>query len=253
MSKIEKPYAGMDARRVAKLSEAMRIAEVRALGSVPPEVGPDIIAAPARGPVRVFEGRAVYPKGEGEFELKPSGFAGRKSLRRADSFDVMTAKAARHKKSAPFSPSQVAIGRHYRDLVERHDAAGVKCASLEGAASRGGGSGGGFIEALLRDRDEIAELQRRIGAGAAMVVRRIRPSSRGSRLTITDRRLVDMVCLDEKTISDVLRGHGWAIKSALIRALNQSLCDALDRMAGPIARPRAGVVRYGSGCSPVWD
>jgi hypothetical protein len=217
-------------------TEAWRIAEVRSAGVVPEGVSSKICEAPARGPVRVV------------------GVAGSaaKALMRADVFDVMAAKAARHKKSAPFSPGQVAMARHYRDLVERHACAGMQCTSLE--TMSGGGSGGGcFMDAVLRDRDEIKRLHRRIGDGAALVVRRHRPSKRGSRASIPDRRLVDMVCLEDRSLSEVLEAHGWSVKSDYRVSLRKALSGALDRMAGPVFSGRVGVVTYGEGCVSLWD
>ena len=229
-----------------------RLAEVRALGFVPAEVGPEIPTAPARGPVRMVDMMASYPKGDDGFEVKPAGFLGRKTLRLADSFDVMAAKAARHKKPAPFTPAQVAMGRFYRNLVERHESAGVKCSSLESLSQRGGGgSGSDYMDAVLRDRDQISALQKRIGVGSAMVVRRIRPSGRGSRISIMDRRLVDIVCLEDGTITDVLRAHGWANDAKLRVALCKALAEVLDRMMGPVHRRGASVAHFCSGCLPV--
>ena len=235
-----------------------RLAEVRALGFVPAEVGPEIPTAPARGPVRMVDMMASYPKGDDGFEVKPAGFLGRKTLRLADSFDVMAAKAARHKKPAPFTPAQVAMGRFYRNLVERHESAGVKCSSLESLSQRGGGgSGSDYMDAVLRDRDQIGALRKRIGVGSAMVVRRIRPSGRGSRTSIMDRRLVDIVCLEDGTITDVLRAHGWvregeAAQAKHIKALQVALRDALDRMMGPVRCGGASVAHFGAGCVPVF-
>ena len=238
-------------QQVGKDAQA-RLAEVRALGFVPAEVGPEIPTAPARGPVRMVDMMASYPKGDDGFEVKPAGFLGRKTLRLADSFDVMAAKAARHKKPAPFTPAQVAMGRFYRDLVERHESAGVKCSSLESLSQRGGGGrGSDYIDAVLRDRDQISALRKRIGVGSAMVVRRIRPSGHGSRISITDQRLVDIVCLEDGTITDVLRKHGWAVNADLVKALNRGLAEVLDRMMGPVHRRGASVAHFGSGCLPV--
>jgi hypothetical protein len=238
-------------QQVGKDAQA-RLAEVRALGFVPAEVGPEIPTAPARGPVRMVDMMASYPKGDDGLEVKPAGFLGRKTLRLADSFDVMAAKAARHKKPAPFTSAQVAMGRFYRDLVERHESAGVKCSSLESLSQRsGGGSGSDYMDAVLRDRDQIGALRKRIGVGSAMVVRRIRPSGRGSRTSITDRRLVDIVCLEDGTITDVLRTHGWANDAKLRVALCKALAEVLDRMMGPVHRRGASVAHFGSGCLPV--
>lgn len=235
------------------MDEQARLAEVRAMGSVPPEAGPEIPTAPARGPVRMRDFMASYPKGEDGFEMKAAGFLGRKTLQRADCFDVMAAKAARHKKPAPFSPAQVAMGRFYRDLVEKHECAGVKCSSLESLSHSSASGGGDYMDAVLHDRARIAVLRKRIGSGSAMVVRRNRPSARGSRITIMDRRLVDIVCLEDGTITDVLRKHGWAVNSDLVKALSLGLSEVLDRMMGPVGRGCASVAHFGSGCLPIWE
>ncbi|NRB19951.1 MAG: hypothetical protein HRU33_20990 [Rhodobacteraceae bacterium] len=210
-------------------AERVRIDAVKAAGHVPPECGSEIPEAPARGAFRVFQPHQLYPEGAEGYSSKPAGYRGWSAIQRADAFDVMAAKAARHRKPSPFSPGQVQMGRHYRDLIERYESVGIKCSSLESLGS-GGGQGGGFIDAVLRDREEIDRLRRRIGTGSAMVVRRIRPSRRGSRVSITDRRLVDMVCLEGKTLSDVLRSHGWSIKGDLVKALSIALGEALCRM-----------------------
>lgn len=241
----------------SSIEEHARLAEVRAMGFVPSEVGPEIPVAPARGPVRMLDMMTSYPKGDDEFEMKAAGFLGRKTLQRADSFDVMAAKAARHKRASPFSPAQVAMGRFYRDLVEKHECAGVKCSSLEGLSRGGGGSGGDFMDAVLRDRDRIDVLRKRIGTGSAMVVRRKRPTDQRSRASIMDRRLVDIVCIEDGSITDVLRAHGWvregeSAQSKHIKSLQVALREALDRMMGPVRRGGASAAHFGSGCLPIF-
>ena len=66
----------------------------------------------------------------------------------------------------------------------------------------------------------------------ALAVRRIRPSDRGSRAGITDRRLVDMVCLGGEDLTAVLRAHGWFEDGKNRKALRLALCAVLDRMQG---------------------
>jgi len=217
-------------------AEAARIASVKARGAVPAACGDAIPEAPARGTFRMFEPLAHFPAGAaGDYVAKPAGYRGRKALQRADVFDVMAARASSNARPAPFSRSQVATGRYYRDLVERHASAGLQSSSIEAHRVGGSGQGGCFMDAVLRDREEIDRLCRRIGTGSAMVVRRIRPSKRGARVTIADRRLVDMVCLEDRSISEVLRAHGWSVKGDTVRPLQQALAQALDRMA-PVGR-----------------
>ena len=156
----------------------------------------------------------------------------------ADVFTAMMRDAlARHDASgsaaafvAPFAPGQIAMARHYRHLTERHSAGGVRCASIE--AGRGGGEGGGFMDAYLAEGRELAQLHRRIGEGEALALRRIRPSVRGSRSGIPTRALVDRVCLQDETLSAVLRAFGWAVCADHRDKLRGVLCAALDRMQG---------------------
>jgi len=269
-----------EAMRRARLmqdEEAARIAEVKAMGHVPKEVGPMVPEAPARGPVRMFDATKLYPKGEADYEAKPAGWKGRKTLQRADVFDVMLHKAkAAHTRAVakarnagkpeeewpvfvpPLSFGQMSMGRFYRDLTEKHTCAGVKCSSLESLSQSGGGTGGEFMDAVLRDRMRLDALHRRIGSGIAKEVRRIRPSETGSRATIMDRRLVDMVCLEDQNISDVLRAHGWvkdgqAAQSKHIKALRVALSKALNRMMGPRFMG-IKAADFGPACTAmIWD
>lgn len=224
---------GLSAEAWHEAEPAARLDALRARGEVPEACGSDIPVSPARGAFRVFEPVALYPKGEDDWEAKPSGYRGRKAVRLADAFDVMGAAASRKGRAAPFSPTQVAMGRFYRALFERYEAAGPRCASLETSGGGGGGGAGSYIDAVLRDRDRIEALRSRIGHGSALVVRRIRPSARGSRSTIFDRRAVDMVCLSDATCADVLRAHGWSVSGDTVGKIAQAVAAALDRMCGP--------------------
>lgn len=220
--------------------EAARVAAVYDKGAVPPECGPMIPHAPARGAFRVFEDFTLYPDGEDGWKPKPSGYRGRKTMARLDAFDVMQAKAGK----VLFSPGQVAMGRFYRALFEAHACAGIQCSSLEGRVDRGPGGGGEFIDAVLRDRERLDVLRARIGGGVAMQVRKQRPSDVGSRRLITDLKLVDAVCIHERTLADILKAHGWTKTGKSVAALRGALCAALDRMMGPHPRSRVQVVEF---------
>lgn len=231
---------------LAHLAAADRgAAAMLARAAVPDVCGSDIAAAPARGGFRVFRPVEIIPGSSGT--ARPAGYRApgeatfRCAIIGADVFDAMEAAAlrahlGRHGDEAGFAslftPGQAAMARDYRQLVERRAAGGIKCASLE--AGRGGVSGGEFIDAFVADGLRLAAIERRIGAGVALSVRRIRPSARGkqARGIITDRVLVDSVCLVGKTVTAVLRAHGWAKSSAHIDALRQALAAALDRMQG---------------------
>lgn len=231
--------------------EGARIDAVLASGHVPDGTCSDIPVAPARGAVRLVDGREMRATDAGGFVRVRTGHKGRKTMVRADNFDVMFERARARGKSAPFTASQVAMGRQYRDLVERWMSAGVKCSSVEALSSGGGGDGGGFMDAVLADRQRIDMLRRRIGDGVAREVRRNRPSRRGSRKSITDRRLVDMVCLEGCSLSDVLQRHGWAVNAKLVADLRASLSRALDRMQGRRLRRDILTMRDGD-CDLRW-
>ncbi|MDR7125512.1 hypothetical protein [Pseudotabrizicola sp. 4114] len=227
---------GARAEGFAALDEGARVEVIRQAGMVPPVCGDDIPCAPARGPVRAVDFMAAYPDGQDAYVFKPAGFLGRKTMVRADVFDTMAAQAARKGRAFGLTVSQVAMGRTYRALVERHSAGATRCSSVEAMPSGGRGDSDGFTEARLAASRRIDLLQARVGAGSAMAVRRIRPSVRGSRASIPDRALVDRVCLADEDISAVLRAYGWSVYGDTVQALTAALSAALERMAGPAVR-----------------
>lgn len=217
-----------------------RIDAVKAAAAVPVECGDVIPIAPARGPMIRFTPREARMSECGGMNVWKSGEAGRDAARVADAFDKMEREAIKYHKrlgedAGPYVPlftsGQIAAGRDYAALVERVSASGVKCSSVEAQSGSGGQSGGGREEAMLADFQRLRALQHRIGNGLAKEVRRIRPGGR-KRRAIYSRRLVDMVCLDGASIKYVLDRHGWAVDNKSTKALQRSLCAALDRMQG---------------------
>lgn len=231
-------------------TEGDRVAAVRALGAVPDAVGPRVPAAVARGPVRMVSMLAAYPDGPDKFKFRPAGAFGRKTLQIADTFDLMARRAVASGGREPFSVSQVAMGRLYRDLVERHECAGIKCSSIEGR-SGGGGSGGGIMDAVLRDRQAIRALRGLMGEELALDVGPIPKARRRGRRSVPVRDLVDMVCLWDATITDVLRSYGWPVNGRNRAALTKAAGKALDRMAGPMRRARTAFASEFS--RSIWD
>ncbi|PYE80827.1 hypothetical protein [Pseudoroseicyclus aestuarii] len=217
-----------------RLTDEQRRGLILQAGHVPELCGDAAPVAPARGPVRVFETQAFYPKGEDEYELKPAGYKGRKTMQLADAIDIMAHEAARKRGKLVLTAEQVAIGREYAGLYERYHAGGVRCASLEVSGARSaGGRGGDVTEARLAERDRLLALQRRIGDGVAMPIRRVRPSKRGAdRRAISDRQLVDGVFIEGLTVTELLNKHGWAKSSTVTKAAFAGLAAALERMLG---------------------
>ncbi|MDO9006347.1 MAG: hypothetical protein Q7V20_23125 [Aquabacterium sp.] len=243
--------ANLRAAAFDAMSEPERIALVRAAGAVPDTCGDAIPMAPARGPVRTLDYLASYPKGENETHLAPAGYAGRKTMKRLDVFDLMAAQSARKGGCLALTDSQIGMARAYRTLTEDLLAGAVRCSSMEAMRSGGGGSREGFTDHRLDMSRRLDLLHKRIGPGAGLAIRRIRPSKRGEALrrNIADRALVDAVCLQDQDMATVLRAHGWAVKGDTVKAATAAVAAALDRMIGPVCR--SGIVGAHYGDQPV--
>jgi hypothetical protein len=217
-------------------AEAARVEAMLRDAAPPPECGPEIVTAPARGPFRVFEPRATAPGGR----MVHDGYRGpgegrpRKAVARVDVFEVMVNQARRRSKDAPlpFTSSQMAAGRAYAALVERTQSAGVKGVSLEVASARTAGGGNGcFIEAVMADRARLTRMEAAIGDGSALAPADARRHmDRSVRQAIPVRKLVDGVCLEGKDLSAILKDANWQPKGATRAVLRAALCAALDRM-----------------------
>lgn len=237
----------IEAGRERLEAERRRVARLLARSTPIEGCGPAIPIAPARGPQVVEIPHVVLPdeKSETGYKIERTGWRGFSAVREADIFDDLAWRAARRKDKdgrpgqSPFSKGQVAVARRYRDLVERHEGAGIKCASLEVRAAAGPAGGGSFIDAYIDEGREITWLRQQIGTGAAMSVRRVRPSARGSAQarTIRDRDLVDAICLRGSSFRAVLSDHGWSPDGKHVKALLVALCGCLDRMQGHSDRP----------------
>lgn len=223
---------------LARLAEEQRrCREMMERATPPADCGDEIPAAPARGPMTTWAPREVRMTDAGNWREVRAGYAGRSGARRADAFDRMTADARRVQAKArsgfipPFTVGQVEAGRAYAALVERVEASGVKLASIERVS--GGGDGQGQREAAVLD--DVRRLKRargRIGNGLAKEARR-KGGARGPR-SIPVRSLVDMVCLHDRSLSEVLKRHGWAEKGQHREELRVALRAALDRLHGYI-------------------
>jgi hypothetical protein len=222
---------------MTRIAEVARCEAVKSLGAVPDGCGFDgaIPHAPARGPVEVFSPREVMRTEAGNFRIVRTGYMGATALRRADAFDVMEAQAARQAKARNkdhqprFTTAQVEAGRTYGHLAERHDAIGARCSSMEGQ-SRGAG-GGSYIDAVVAEGRRLERMRAAIGQAWAMEPKRTAPHA-DRRRAISVRTIVDMVCIEGRTLSDVLDRFGWSRKTTHVAEVRAHLCAALDRIHG---------------------
>lgn len=222
---------------VARLRNEQERFEALIARAVPAEgCGPEIPIAPARGPSRSVTPHVMMPDPQDKtgWKTEETGWRGFKAAQAIDIFDQLALKAAKRKQEPPFTKGQVNAARLYRDLVERHSAGGMKLASLEGRVASGSGKGGDFMDAFLSEGEAIRRMQRAIGNGVAMQVRRVRPSTRGgqSARNIRDRDLVDAICLQGKSLRRVLEVHGWSTDGKNVQRLIRALALILDRMQG---------------------
>lgn len=207
--------------------EKDRLVAIKAAAQAPERCGPEIPVAPARGPMVAFAPKAMRPTAEG-YELQHVGFQGRDAARAADVFDTMALQARRRGGHDPFTARQVDAGRYYAALVERHSSVGLKCVSVE-AQDRGKGAGSGsYMDAVVAEGEVIRRLETAIGTGFALEVQRARD---GKRRSITLRHLVDMVCLEGRTVTDALKVNGWSVKGDTVTEAREALAAALERMS----------------------
>lgn len=211
-----------------KVLAAAEEARIRDNGRAPDECGTDMVAiAPARGRVVPFKPVQVIPDGEEGYKQVDMGYRDRSAMREEDVFDRMNNQVRRKKGDLLLPSALIGVGRDYRDLFEKVEAGNIKCSNLDG-----GGCGGGrvdFMDAYMRDSDRLARMQHSIGTGIAMKVQRM---GRGNRQSISDRQLIDQVCLSDRDISSVLRGFGWSVDGKNRRPAKLALWLILERMVG---------------------
>lgn len=253
--------------RAVVMSEADRLAftlpSIKEAAAAPWQCGDAIPLAVARGPLQRFQPTELVPDGQGGHKVHPTGYRCRDGARVGDVFDRMVNQALRSHAARvkaydlettrmrragkntkkrkppafepPFTWGQVQAARDYAALVERCNASGVKCSSLE-SLSQSSGAGGDREAAIFADFARLRLLHRRIGTGLAKRARRHRPSESSAghvpRSAVTVRSLVDRVCLGGMTISEILKADGWALNAKIISDLRLELCMALDRMQG---------------------
>ncbi len=214
--------------------ERKRIDAVMDAAVIPDGCSREIPVAPARGPVAEFRELRSMPRGDG-FVLVEAPYRAGRPGRARDIFDTMTDQTTRRGGEPPFTRAQVGAARDYRALHERVQSAGVKCSRAFDVQIGGQGQGQvDFMDAYIRDTQRLAMFHRAIGDGVAMSVRQdgANTMDRGSRWSVTDTRLVEMVCIGDKPLNAVLKAHGWSASSKGTKRLRAALCAALERMQG---------------------
>lgn len=225
------------------LADGERRAMMLAVSAVPEECGPEMRSGPAQARLVPFQPVIKMVDAKGVECAVEVGYRGRSAARVADVFDLMHArqtKAHREAHGVLFNPSQIAIARIYRALVEDVSRGNMRNVNLEGAG--GGGCDDGALAAFTDRRAQVEAMRRRVGVGDAMPLRRVRPSDRGQRVAIARLALVDQVCVGQMTLSEVLERAGWVANGQHRCALRAELQECLDRMQGYPAR--CGVRRW---------
>jgi hypothetical protein len=55
-----------------------------------------------------------------------------------------------------------------------------------------------------------------------------------------------MVCIEDKSLREVLEAHGWSVYGQTVKAVRAALAGALDQMAGPVLRGRIQTLHKGA-------
>ncbi len=223
---------GIEAARGRLADEVKRIEAMMRAATAPERCGPEIPVAPARGMMRVFAPVEMVP-GSTE-RVRHAGHLGRDAVAVCDVFDRMAARGQQ------LGQSRIATARDYRELVARRAAGGLRLSSLEAATGRG--SAGAWIDGYLASGRALVRFERAIGGGVALELRRAGGEGAAERRAIRVRAVVDLVCLEDCDLSEVLRRHGWAPKGPARDACFQALAAALDRMSWSSARGPQDVV-----------
>jgi len=218
------------AQRVAQMDH--RVAAMKTAATPLPIASPVIIPAPARGLTMVVQMRETVATENGP-RVRRTTVDGFHPVQAADAFDKMELQARRRKADGGplFMAHQVEAGREYARLTERCAAEGMRCSSVE--AGRGGVAGGqrDWIDGVIARSDHLGRFRAALGDGVALSPRGAQAHADRGRRVIRVRDLVDGVCIEGRTLSEVLDRNGWAAKTTSIATLRVVLIDALDRMA----------------------
>lgn len=208
------------------IAEAIRLKAQRDASVPPSSCGPEIVRAPARGPVTTVAPQVMMSTADG-YAPQHGGFQGRDAARAEDAFDRMARQSQRLGHRPRLSRGEVQVGRVYAALVERYESSGLRCISVE--ATRVSGSGDvGYVDAVIADGQALRRMRAALGDDPVLEVRR---ETGRPRLDLRLRDLVDQVCLGGLTVTEVLRARGWSARGASVDQVYRALSMGLARMA----------------------
>lgn len=237
----------MTHRPIPPRSESERIELLKARAKVPVECGDEMRTGPGQAPLIPFYPVVVMVDAKGREQAVELGYRGRAAARVADVFDLMLARQSRAHFEAHgplFDPGQLAIARLYRALVEDVSRGNMRGTNLMSSGGGGLGNDDGFLASFTDRQRQIAAMRRRVGPLEALSVQR---GGQGGRVAITCLDLVDRVCVGQLTLSQVLRGAGWASDGKHRAILRAALQESLDRMQGYPGRPDRHLSLSGGG------
>ena len=209
-------------------TQQARVAALRARAVPPASCGGDMPTAPARGPLVAVPPLEVRLSDNG-YDTAHVGFQGRDAARASDAFDRMADQARRAGGVDPFLAFHKLTARTYAALVERHSCVGLKGRSIETMlAGRSGGGGDGVMDLIIDEGRKIDAMRLAVGDGWALEVRR---QGKRRRVPLSVLDLVDQVCLQNRTIGEVLRACGWSEKGETRAWAQASLSETLERMS----------------------
>lgn len=219
---------------LARLAQSARAqAELRRAAAVPVAASPEIVAAPARGPVRVAPQveTVMTPSGPRPRKITVDGFH---PVTCEDAFDRMAiASANRGRREPAFTVAQVEAGRAYRALAERCACEGVRGTLSSVAPSGHAGGDRSWMDGVIARGRRLAALRAAIPVAVVLCPRDAAAlAARTALRPVRVRDVVDGVCLQDLTLTEVLRAFGWPPATRYRERLRVALCAALDGMCG---------------------
>ncbi|MEL6959820.1 MAG: hypothetical protein AAGL89_12800 [Pseudomonadota bacterium] len=232
-----------DAIAKVRRTEERALAAQIANAAPPDECSVDVPISPARGPVTPYQDYHVVAVGAEDFEVTKIRYKSGAPARALDLFDKMMAQSSRRRDGPAFTMLHAMAARKYRDLTEQVKSSGLAASPV--FSDKLGGSGKrDAMDAYMANTQRLAWMHASIGDAIAKdIKRKAKAIDNGGRIVgevelrqigkrlITVRMLVDLVCLQEKSLRAVLMAHGWRDSGKNLKTLRAALCAALERIS----------------------